>query len=63
MTPGECQARIIESLSDNYTDEGVRIWMTSPNKLLGGERAADLVARGEGERVLAVIDSINTGGL
>lgn len=63
MTPEEYRERAAAMLRDTYTDAGVYLWLTRPNKLLGGERATDLIERGEGERVLAIIEAIETGGL
>lgn len=64
MTPEECEARAIEVLSVDYTDEGIGTWLyLAKNKLLDNEVPIQLIWRGEGERVLAVIESINAGGL
>ena len=54
-------AYIRERLSDLYTRYGVEFWLHSPNRLLDGEMPINLVNRGEGERVLAVIERLESG--
>lgn len=51
---------IIASLLDTYKPEGVGIWLTSPNRNLGG-RPLDLIAAGDGGRVLAEADRLSGG--
>jgi hypothetical protein len=48
-------------LGEVYTPEGVEVWLAGHNRSLGGERAIDLIERGEGERVLAVIERLLDG--
>lgn len=48
-------------LSEVYEPEGVDIWMSSPHQWLGGERANDLIDRGEGARVLAAAERLVGG--
>jgi hypothetical protein len=48
-------------LAEVYRPDGVEIWLHSRNKMLGGDVALDLIARGEGDRVLAAIDILRTG--
>lgn len=52
---------IEKELGEVYTPEGVQIWLTSKHKLLGDERPWDLLERGEGERVLAVVRQLVEG--
>lgn len=64
MTPEECEARAIEALSVDYTDEGIGTWLyLAKNKLLDDEVPIRLIWRGEGERVLQIIGAIQAGGL
>ena len=51
---------IIASLLDTYKPEGVGIWLNSPNRNLGG-RPLDLIAAGDGGRVLAEADRLSGG--
>lgn len=52
---------VLAGLAEVYKPEGVLIWMNGANKLLGGEVPWDLIARGETDRVYAVIDMLITG--
>lgn len=55
----EAQAR--ELLREVYLPEGVDRWLTNPNRNFGGERAVDLIERGEGERVIGAIHALLDG--
>lgn len=55
----EAQAR--GWLAEFYTPEGVDVWLTGYNRFLGWRRAADLIAEGEGDRVLALIAVLRDG--
>jgi hypothetical protein len=57
----EMEAFVRRQLGEVYTPEGVEVWLAGHNRSLGGERAIDLIDRGEGERVLAVIERLTTG--
>ncbi len=64
MSPEEYEHYAVEALSEIYTDEGVATWLyTAKNKLFNNEVPIELIWRGEGDRVLAIIEAINTGGL
>ncbi|MCW2899969.1 MAG: hypothetical protein JWO67_2234 [Streptosporangiaceae bacterium] len=52
---------VIRSLSDSYTPEGVRIWLNSPNRNLGGDKPIDLIRRGEEDRALEEADRLAGG--
>ncbi len=51
---------VIGSLLDTYKPEGVGIWLNSPNRNLDG-RPLDLIAAGEGDRVLVEADRLAGG--
>jgi hypothetical protein len=53
--------RVLTALSEVYRPEGCAIWMRSANPLLGDESPDALIARGETERVLTLIEAL-TGG-
>lgn len=53
--------RVREALAEVYRDEGIVIWMAAPNPLLKGEVPTDLIARGEADKVLAVIAGLAEG--
>lgn len=55
------RAQVRALLSEVYEPEGVDIWLSSPHQWLGGERANDLIDRGEGERVLAAASRLVDG--
>jgi hypothetical protein len=52
---------LVDRLADFYTPQETRIWLYAKHRLLNGERAVDLVHRGEADRVLAVIESLDEG--
>ncbi len=60
MTEPNWLGLIIESLLDTYKPEGVGIWLQSWNRNIGG-RPLDLIAAGEGERVLVEADRLAGG--
>jgi len=39
------------------------LWLYSKHRLLNGERAIDLINRGEADKILAVIESLDEGSL
>lgn len=59
MSPIESQARAIAA--EVYDGEGVKIFMTARNRLLDGERPIDLIARGEGQRVIDYLNVLADG--
>jgi hypothetical protein len=52
---------VVDRLSDLYTPQETRLWLYSKHRLLDGERAIDLIHRGEADKVLAVIESLDEG--
>ena len=52
---------IVDRLSDFYTPQETRLWLYSKHRLLEGQRAIDLIHRGQADRVLAVIESLDEG--
>jgi hypothetical protein len=48
-------------LLDVYTPEGAEVWLTSRHRLLDGQRPTDLIALGEGERVLTLVAQLQDG--
>lgn len=52
---------IVTQLSDLYSPEEARLWLFSPHRLLGGERPADRIQRGDAESVLATIEQLRDG--
>lgn len=57
----DMERRVRELLADVYTPEGVEIWLNAPNRSLGGFRAVDLLADGDGADVLAVAERLAGG--
>jgi len=53
--------RIRERLGDYYTDQEVEIWLESPQPLLGGEVAADVIMRGDHALVDDILDRLDAG--
>jgi len=52
---------IVDRLSEFYTPQETRLWLYSKHRLLEGQRAIDLINRGQADRVLAVIESLGEG--
>jgi transcriptional regulator with XRE-family HTH domain len=52
---------VVDRLAEFYAPEEIRLWLYSKHRLLDGERAIDLINRGEADRVLAVIESLDDG--
>lgn len=55
------EAEVRTALAEIYRPEGIDIWMRSRNPLLKGDVPSDLVARGEGSRVLDLIAALAEG--
>src|ERR1700728_5510358 len=47
---------VVERLSEFYSPEETRLWLYSKHRLLDGERAIDLINRGDADKVLSVIE-------
>ena len=52
---------IVEQLSDFYEPQEARLWLFSRQKLLHGERPADLIQQGRTSEVIGVIDQLRDG--
>jgi len=52
---------VVDRLAELYDPEETRVWLYSKHRLLGGERAIDLLHAGRADEVLAVIESLNEG--
>lgn len=48
-------------LAEFYEPGDARLWLYSPHKLLDGRRPAELIAEGDTDSVLALIDQLRTG--
>jgi hypothetical protein len=55
------QARAM--LSEVYQPEGVEVWLHSRNAALDGRIAAEMLAQGEAEPVLAAVERLLTGAV
>jgi transcriptional regulator with XRE-family HTH domain len=52
---------VVDRLAEFYSAEETRIWLYSKHRLLGGERAIDLIHNGRTDMVLGVIESLDQG--
>jgi transcriptional regulator with XRE-family HTH domain len=50
---------VVDRLAEFYTPDEARLWLYSKHRLLNGERAIDLINRGNADEVLAVIESLD----
>src|SRR5271165_6086591 len=50
---------IVGRLQEYYTADEIRIWLYARHPQLEGERAIDLINRGQSERVLNVLDRLD----
>lgn len=50
-----------EIAAEIYEDEGVDMWMNARIRQLDGERPVDLIARGEGQRVIELLNQLADG--
>src|SRR3954454_18711749 len=50
---------VVDRLSEFYTPDETRLWLYSKHRLLNGERAVDLINRGDADKVLSVIESLD----
>lgn len=48
-------------LAEFYAPDEARLWLYSPHKLLAGKRPAELIAQGDTDSVLALIDQLRDG--
>ena len=52
---------VVDRLAEFYSPEETRLWLYSKHRLLDGERAIDLINRGEADKVLSIIESLDEG--
>jgi transcriptional regulator with XRE-family HTH domain len=52
---------LIGELAEFYEPDQARLWLFAPHRLLGGERPADRIQRGQLEDVLALISQLSDG--
>jgi hypothetical protein len=52
---------VVDRLSEFYSPDETRLWLYSKHRLLGGERAIDLINQGHADKILAVIESLDEG--
>lgn len=52
---------IATQLAEFYEPREARLWLYSPHKLLAGRRPAELIADGDTDSVLALIDQLRDG--
>jgi hypothetical protein len=52
---------VVDRLAEFYTPHETRLWLYSKHRLLDGARAIDLINRGEADKVLSVIESLDAG--
>lgn len=48
-------AQIVAALSVTYTDEGVAIWLTSPNTWANDQRPIEMIADGKADEVAKIV--------
>jgi hypothetical protein len=53
--------RCADAALEVYTEDGVRIWIASPNRHLDGRSPEDCIRAGEAQRVLDYIDFLAEG--
>lgn len=52
---------LLEELAELYPPDQARLWLFAPHRLLGGDRPADRIQRGDTDSVLAVLDLLRDG--
>lgn len=60
-TQGAAWYRVRNAALEVYTEEGVKVWMSSPNRMLDGRSPEDLIRSGHEQRVLDYIDFLAEG--
>jgi hypothetical protein len=50
---------VVDRLSEFYTPDETRLWLYSKHRRLNGERAIDLINRGDADKVLTAVESID----
>jgi transcriptional regulator with XRE-family HTH domain len=51
----------LSELSEFYNPQEARLWLLSPNRLLGGAAPADRIRDGKTEDVFALLEQLRTG--
>jgi len=51
----------LTELAEFYSPEEAKLWLFSPHKLLGGERAAARIQAGKTQDVFALLDQLRSG--
>ena len=54
---------LADQLAEFYEPEEARLWLFSRHRLLKGRKPADLIAEGDVESVLALIDQLRDGAV
>ena len=52
---------MVDQLGDFYPPDEARLWLFAHHGQLGGRRPADLIAEGQIDQVLALIDQLRDG--
>jgi transcriptional regulator with XRE-family HTH domain len=52
---------LIGELAEFYTPDHARLWLFAPHRLLGGDRPADRIQRGQVDDVLSLIAQLSDG--
>lgn len=52
---------VVDRLSEFYSPEETRMWLYSKHRLLEGQRPIDMINRGQADKVLSVIESLDEG--
>jgi transcriptional regulator with XRE-family HTH domain len=52
---------IVDQLSDFYEPQEARLWLFSRQKLLDGEKPAELIQKGDFASVIALLDQLRDG--
>jgi len=50
---------VVDRLAELYDPEEIHVWLYSKHPLLDAKRAVDFINQGRGDRVIAVVDSLN----
>jgi hypothetical protein len=50
---------VTDRLAERYDPDETRVWLNAQHRLLGGERAIDLIHQGRTDEVLTVIESLD----
>jgi uncharacterized protein (DUF2384 family) len=52
---------VLAAAADVFTADGVTVWIDAPNALLGRRTPRDVVADGDGQSVLDVLEALAEG--